>query len=93
MCDALMRIMEEVAQEQIHEMLTYGNKELFERLKSKGIIDDKLAKVLEEKIECNFEYILSAIKNICESLNCPSEQAMDILKIPEDKREQFREML
>lgn len=57
---------------------------------SKGIEDRGIAKGLEQGVENG---LLSSIRNLMETMNWSCTQAMNALKIPEQNRERYEQIL
>lgn len=61
---------------------------------SKGIEDRGIAKGLEQGLEQGVENgLLSSIRNLMETMNWSCTQAMNALKIPEQNRERYEQIL
>jgi len=61
---------------------------------SQGVEAIGFEKGLAAGIECGIERtMLEAIKNLMDSLNLTKEQAMSALKVPEEEREKYMELL
>ena len=54
---------------------------------SRGILDKGMALGRKEGMD---DSTIAAIKNIMQSLNVSSDRAMDILKVPDEKREYYK---
>ena len=61
------------------------------------LFDEELQQKLHDKEtketameEGRVEGLITSIKNLMESLNIPIDKAMDVLKVPNDKREYYK---
>lgn len=61
---------------------------------SRGILDKGMALGRKEGITLGMDNsTIAAIKNIMQSLNVSSDRAMDILKVPDEKREYYKSQI
>ena len=61
---------------------------------SRGVYDKGMALGRKEGITLGMDNsTIAAIKNIMQSLNVSSDRAMDILKVPDEKREYYKNQI
>lgn len=100
MCDALIKLMEEVSGKKMDDLvaekvavnypirLEEKVEEEFQKLLDKKT--EEVTKIVEKKI---MEQKLESIKSVMQTLNLSSDQAMDILQIPSSEKDKYKKIL
>ena len=113
MCDALMKIINELSDEKAEikaeilanervkvlanervEALANERAEVLANEKAEILVKEKTEKLIAGAVlEGRLEGKIDSLKNLIESLKVTADQAMDLLKIPFDEREEYKKAL
>ena len=101
MCDALMKIINEISDEKAEikaEILANERVKVLANERVEALANEKAEILVKEKTEkliagAVLEWKIDSVKNLIESLKVTADQAMDLLKIPFDERGEYKKAL